>query len=442
MIKYDAQTQTSSLSSGSWDVDFKSYENLSQKGFHKMITVSKRAANCINPPRAIFETLSVKPNPDKYLISLSQGDPSLHQLFPVHNEMMDAVINSVKSRQFNSYVPSVGLESARIAIANLYIKQGVNINWKDVFLTTGCTQALQWSIECLADRGDNILIPKPCFPIYKTFAKMNGIAFQSYNLIPKNQWEINLEHLESLINSKTKAIIINNPSNPCGSVFSKKHILKFLKLVSKYDLPVISDEVYAHIVFPGQIYYSIADLSSTVPIIICNSISKRYIVPGWRIGWIAIYDPIHCLDRVKEAICRLCQASFGVSSMIQAALPTILTKTPDSYFLNVVQLAYENAKEIKSALAKVPGITAMFPQGAIFMMIYISMKCFPEFKSEFEVVERLIQEESVFPYPSSIFGIGGYIRISLIIPKDKAIVAAERMSKFFKNHYRFQNLEI
>ncbi|CAK9303420.1 unnamed protein product [Gordionus sp. m RMFG-2023] len=400
-----------------------------------MITMSKRAGNCTNPIRILLENLSTQPNPDKSLISLSQGDPSLYDLFPIHEEMKEAVINSVKSGQFNSYVPSPGLESARQAIANQYIEQGIKIDWKNVFLTTGCTQALLWSIECLADEGDNILIPKPCFPIYKTFSKMNGIEFSSYDLLPQNRWEINLEHLESLINPKTKAIIINNPSNPCGSVYSKSHILSFLKIVSKYDIPVISDEVYAHFVFPGQIYCSIADLSSTVPILICNSLSKRYIVPGWRMGWVAIYDPVHSMDQIQNGINRFCQASFGVNSMIQAALPLILTKTPDSYFLNAVQLAYENAQTITNTLKNVPGINPIIPQGSMFMMVHISLNCFPEFKSECEIVERLIQEESVFPFPSSIFGIDDFLRISLIIPKDKAIVAAERMSEFFKNHY-------
>ncbi|CAK9303392.1 unnamed protein product [Gordionus sp. m RMFG-2023] len=410
-----------------------------QNGIHNMVTMSKRAGNCINPIRVILENLSIQPNPCKPLVSLSQGDPSLYNLFPIHDEMKEAVINTVKSGKFNSYIPSAGLESARQAIANQYIEQGIKIDWKNVFLTTGCTQALLWSIECLADKGDNILIPKPCFPIYKTFASMNGIEYRDYDLLPQNCWEINLDHLESLIDSKTKAVIINNPSNPCGSVYSKKHLLSFLKIVSKYNIPVISDEVYAHFVFPGQTYHSIADLTSTVPIIMCNSLSKRYIVPGWRIGWVAIYDPLHCLGQVQEGINRFCQASFGVNSMIQASLPLILTKTPDSYFQNAVQLAYENAQTITNALEAVPGINPIFPQGSMFMMVHIALKCFPEFKNEYEMVERLIQEESVFPFPSSIFGINDYLRISLIVPKDNAIVAAKRMSEFFKNHYKFHN---
>ena len=93
------------------------------------------------------------------------------------------------------------------------------------------------------------------------------------------------------MDDKTAAILVNNPSNPCGSVFSKEHILDIIDVANKYKLPIIADEVYGDMVFPGKEFYYMSELSETVPILSCNALSKRFILPGWRFGWIAIHDP-------------------------------------------------------------------------------------------------------------------------------------------------------
>lgn len=97
--------------------------------------------------------------------------------------------------------------------------------------------------------------------------------------------------MENLIDDKTVAILVNNPSNPCGSVYSREHLENTIRLALKYKLPIIADEVYGDMVFPGYEFYYMAELSDEVPILSCNALSKRFILPGWRFGWIAIHDP-------------------------------------------------------------------------------------------------------------------------------------------------------
>ena len=119
-------------------------------------------------------------------------------------------------------------------------------------------------------------------------------------LQPDRRWEIDLEHLEQQIDSNTVAIVVVNPSNPCGSVYSKQHLLDILAVAERHFLPIIGDEIYGGMVFKGQNFYSIASLSKNVPVLSCGGIGKKYLVPGWRVGWILIHDRNEVL---KKEVC-------------------------------------------------------------------------------------------------------------------------------------------
>ncbi|KAK2164060.1 hypothetical protein LSH36_69g02015 [Paralvinella palmiformis] len=172
----------------------------------------------------------------------------------------EAVIESIRSEKCNGYAPSTGYEYAREA---------------DVIFTSGCSGALDLAIIVLANPGQNILIPQPEFSLYKTLAESLGIVVKHYNLLPERIWEADLDHLESLIDDNTAAIIVNNPSNPCGSVYSKNHIQGILDIANRYKVPIIADEIYAYFVFPGQEFVSMASQTKDVPILSCGGLTKR-----------------------------------------------------------------------------------------------------------------------------------------------------------------------
>ncbi|KAK2164058.1 hypothetical protein LSH36_69g02032 [Paralvinella palmiformis] len=162
--------------------------------------------------------------------------------------------------------------------------------FQDVIFTSGCCGALDLAIMVLANPGQNILVPRPGFSAYKTLANSLSIVVKHYDLLPERIWEADLDHLESLIDDNTAAIIVNNPSNPCGSVYSKNHIHGILDIANRYKVPIIADEIYAYFVFPGQEFVSMASQTKDVPILSCGGLTKRYLVPGWRMGWIMIHD--------------------------------------------------------------------------------------------------------------------------------------------------------
>lgn len=144
--------------------------------------------------------------------------------------------------------------------------------------------------------------------------------------------------MESLIDEKTVAILVNNPSNPCGSVYSREHQMELIELAERFKLPIIADEVYGDMVFPGNEFYYMSELSKTVPILSCNALSKRFILPGWRFGWIAIHDPINCLQRIRAGFNDLTTRILGPNSLVQGAIPYILENTSQAYYDNVMQI--------------------------------------------------------------------------------------------------------
>ncbi|CAG2061964.1 unnamed protein product [Timema podura] len=205
---------------------------------------------------------------------------------------------------------------AREAVARYSSSVDVTVDPKDVLLCSGCSGALDLCITALANPGQNILVPRPGFSIYRTLAEGLGIKVKSYNLkieegygaiqcnldhlfvsqiedgygailatwiIPREAWMIDLDHLEEQCDEKTAAIIINNPSNPCGSVFNREHLFDILEVARRNFLPIIADEIYEHMVYPGKEFHSLGSLSLEVPVLSCSGLTKRLVFNSFNV---------------------------------------------------------------------------------------------------------------------------------------------------------------
>lgn len=182
------------------------------------------------------------------------------------------------------------------------------------------------------------------FSIYRTLAEGFAVECRSYDLIPENNWEIDLKKLESLIDHNTAAMILTNPSNPCGSVFTRKHIQDILKIAEKYFIPIIADEIYEHFVFPGNEYHSVSSLSRNVPVLSCGGLTKRFLVPGWRLGWIVIHDRNNAFKNVRKGLGNLSARILGANTLVQGAIPAILKNTPQKFYDVLVETLQVFAK--------------------------------------------------------------------------------------------------
>ncbi|CAH1396524.1 unnamed protein product [Nezara viridula] len=399
------------------------------------IRASAMARKSDNPIRQLVEGLKLEPHPGKPMIALSIGDPTIFGNLKPPSEVLDALIESVSSQRYNGYAPSAGHEEARAAVANYSSHSDLQIKPKDVILCSGCSSALDICVAVIADPGKNILIPSPGFPLYKTLIEGLGIEARYYKLQEKFDWEIDLKDLERNIDESTAAIIVNNPSNPCGSVYSKEHLISILEIAKKYHLPIIADEIYEHLVFEGEKFIPMASLSDEVPILSCSGLTKRFLIPGWRMGWVIIHDKNEIFDKqIRGGLQKLTQRTIGSSTLIQGALPHILSKTPEKFYTDTISVIQRNAQLVYKNLSQIEGLKPIMPRGAMYMMVRIDLDKFPSFNNGLDFVTKLVSEESCFCLPGECFNAPGYVRLTLSPPGEMLQEACTRIAAFCKQH--------
>jgi len=246
---------------------------------------------------------SVDESGPRPMLMLGSGDPTGCACFRPPPEAEDAIVDALRSGEHNGYSPTVGVLSARRAIAE-YLSRDLpyQLSPDDIYLTAGCCQAIDVMISVLAQPGSNILLPKPGFPLYESRTMFSNLEARHFNLIPDRGWEADLESVEALADENTVAMVIVNPSNPCGSVYSRDHLAKIAETARKLGIIIIADEVYDHLAFGNKPFIPMGIFADMVPVITVGSISKRWLVPGWRLGWIAMCDLNGTLKEAKVNI--------------------------------------------------------------------------------------------------------------------------------------------
>lgn len=318
----------------------------------------------------------------------------------------------------------------------------------DIVIASGCSGALDLAITVLLNPGDNLLIPKPAFSLYQTLCESKGMAVKQYRLLPEKCWEADLEHLEAQIDERTRAILVNNPSNPCGSVYSADHLKAIIDIAEKHRLPIIADEIYGNLVFPSlspSPFIPMASLSDNVPIIAAGGIAKEFLVPGWRVGWLAVHDRHGALEEVRKGLYALSQLILGACSLIVSALPAILAPAEGSeeasslakFHKDVVTQLEDHAVFTFERLRKIPGVTVVVPQGAMYVMMGIDPTLLDDAcADDYAFAKALLDEENVLMLPGTAFQIPNYLRIVFSAPKDKLAEAFDRLEAFCRRHLR------
>ncbi|CAN1230778.1 S-alkyl-thiohydroximate lyase SUR1 [Linum perenne] len=368
--------------------------------------------------RGILNLVMSKVNPDdqRPVVPLGHGDPSAFPCFRTTPAAEDAVVDSLRSAKFNCYSSTVGILPARRAIAEYLNKDLPNkLSEDDVFLTIGCTQAIEVALTVLARPGANILLPRPGFPYYEARAAVSKLEVRHFDLVPERGWEVDLEAVESLADENTVAMVIINPGNPCGCVYSYEHLKRVAETAKKLGILVISDEVYAHLTFGSNKFVPMGVFGSVVPVLTLGSISKRWIVPGWRLGWLVTADPNGILLKT------------GFVELIQASLNT----SPDPpTFIQAVDLCYDRLQDV-------PCITCpKKPGGAMFAMVKLECSELEGIKDDMEFCLKLAKEESVIVLPGTTVGQKGWLRITFAIEPATLEVGVGRIKAFCERHVK------
>lgn len=399
------------------------------------IAASRAARDTSNPIRKIVDQMMIKPETDKPPIPLSIGDPCTDGNLLPPAELDAALQKAITEHKHNGYPPSAGVPEAREAVAKRFPGHASHpCTSNDVFIASGASHALQMAFDALLNPGDNILLPQPGFSLYKTICDSKGYQTKWYNLRADAGWECDLDSMRAQIDSRTRAIFINNPSNPCGSNFSRAHVEAIVRLAEEARLPLISDEIYADMAFAGGVFTSAAAVSERVPVLVVGGIAKQYVVPGWRLGWVVVHDRAGLMAEVRTALLALSTIILGPCSVVQAAVPAALFDTPQKWYDGLIGTLGRHAEITYDALAAINGLTPVRPQGAMYVMVGIDMKRFPGFQSEVEFSRELLREQAVMVLPGSVFGIKDYFRVVFTKPEEKLREAYARIAEFCAKH--------
>jgi len=392
------------------------------------------ASRTQNPLHAFLDSADINtlgPN-GKTLIKLSIGDPTTYPAMLVCKQAREALEKAVAHMVENGDIATVGQLAVRQAVAWKYSGPSP-VTENDVFITSGCASALSLAIASLVSEGQNVLLPTPGCPTYRTICSRYNLVPRFYVLNPKCGWDVNLRYLEKQIDNDTRAMVVNNPHNPSGSVLSRGNMMELLKVCAKYKIPLIADESYGNLNMSEEeitTFRSLHNLDTPVPIITVGGILEQYLVPGWRLGWIIVSDCGFVMDECKQGIRNMSQVTLGPNSVCQSAVPPLLDETPDSFFKEIKSTLKEHAAFMFDGLTKISTLNPIQPKGGIYMLVEVELTKLRGISSTWEFCRRLLLKERVFCLPGDLFQAPGYIRIILCPRLDILKEALARIKGF------------
>lgn len=381
---------------------------------------------------------NLDPNDNRPVIPLAHGDPAPFPSFRTDPAAVEAISDALHSGQFNHYANSSGLPIARKAVAeHLSLGLSYQISPDDVHLTAGGHNAIDVLISTLAVPGANILLPRPSYPMYNARAGFSKLEIRSYDLLPEKGWEVDLDVVEALADDKTVAIVVVTPCNPCGNVFSRQHLQKIAETASKLGILVIADEVYRNIIFGETPFVSMAEFAEIVPVMLLGSISKRWLVPGWRFGWMVTVDPHNIMkdSGLVHSLVNVLNMSIDPVTFIQGAMPDILEKTKEEFFSSKMEILRECAETCYEEIKKIPCMSCPYkPEASMFTMVKLEPSVLEDIKDDLEFCCKLAKEESLMILPGRSVGFKNWLRITFAVEPALLKDGLSRLNKFAQRH--------
>ncbi len=366
---------------------------------------------------AVFARAKELERQGRSIIHLELGEPDFHPAAPV----VDSLRNAVASGR-DRYCATRGIPALRQEITHyLASTRKLSVQPEQVLVAPGCKMALSLAMMALIEPGDEVLYPDPGFPIYPSFTRGLGAKAVAFFLIEKNKFQPDLVEIASKITDKTSVIIFNSPNNPTGTVFDERALEGIAALAIKHDLWVLTDEIYARILFNGD-YKSISLLPGMAErTVIIDGFSKSFAMTGWRLGYAVA--PVHVIDAMDLLVLNTftCAAEFTQVAAIEA-----LRDTTNAVDAMVDEYKLRRDLFVQS-LAKIPGFRCHSPEGAFYAWVNIEDTGLP---AE-EVQKLLLEEVGVAAIAGAAFGAEGknYLRFSLVSARHLLEDALDRIER-------------
>jgi aspartate/methionine/tyrosine aminotransferase len=362
---------------------------------------------------------------------LNIGDPVAFG-FQTPAHIVDAAVAAMREGH-NGYLPSPGIPAAREAVAADYHARGVAISPDRVLITTGTSEGIDLALHALVDSGDEVLVPSPTYPLYTAVLAKIGAEPRYYRTDPARHWLPDVDHLRNLVTARTRVLVVIDPNNPTGAVYPAPVRRALIEFAERHDLTILADEVYGDLGFEGSVPL-LGSLDPDAPILSFSSLSKAYLAPGWRAGWL-VAGATPRLDAVLAAIKKLADGRLCSPGPMQYAVVAALTG--DRSHQPAFRAALiERARLTTERLNAIPGLRCVPPRAAFYALPAVSL---PPGRTDEDYVLALLRETGILVVHGSGFGMPpeqGYFRIVFLAEPGELAAIYTDMGAFTAEYLR------
>ncbi|MBI4264724.1 MAG: aminotransferase class I/II-fold pyridoxal phosphate-dependent enzyme [Acidobacteria bacterium] len=352
---------------------------------------------------------------------LNIGDPVAFG-FQTPAHLIEAATRAMREGH-NGYLASVGLAAAREAVAADYEGRGVRLSPDRVLITTGTSEGIDLALNALVDEGDDVLVPLPTYPLYTAVLATIAARPRYYRTDPDRDWLPDLDHLRSLITPRTRVLVTIDPNNPTGAVYPASVRRALIEIAEEHGLTILADEVYGELGFEGPTPL-LGTLDPDAAIISFSSLSKAYLAPGWRAGWMAVGSTPR-LDEALAAIKKLADGRLCSPGPMQYAVVAALTGDR-SHQVAFRRALAERARITTESLNAIPGMRCTAPRAAFYAMPQVSL---PAGRTDEDYVLALLRETGILCVYGSGFGMpanrGSFRIVFLADPRELQSIYAD-----------------
>jgi alanine-synthesizing transaminase len=342
---------------------------------------------------------------------LNIGDP-IPFGFRTPSHLIETVERAMREGH-NGYAPSPGIAPAREAVAAELVSRGMPTSPDRVVITSGTSEGIELTLTALADAGTEVLVPLPTYPLYTAVLAKIGARPLYYRTDPARGWLPDVDHLESLVTPATRALVVVDPNNPTGAAYPLEVRRALIEVAERHNLPILADEVYGDLAYAGPVP-SLASITPNAAVLSFSSLSKAYLAPGWRAGWLAA-SRTERLDDVLAAIKKLADGRLCSTGPMQHAIVAALTgdRSHQEGFRAALR---ERAALTVSRLSAIPGVSCVAPSAAFYAMPKIDL---PPGKTDEDYVLGLLRATGILCVYGSGFGLpprDGFLRVVFLAP--------------------------
>ncbi|HTM30571.1 MAG TPA: aminotransferase class I/II-fold pyridoxal phosphate-dependent enzyme [Vicinamibacterales bacterium] len=356
---------------------------------------------------------------------LNIGDPNQFGFVtPAH--LIEAVTKAMRDGH-NGYTASPGIVEAREAVAADFSARGVETNPDRVLITSGTSEGIELALTAIVDEGDEVLVPSPTYPLYTAVLAKIGAVPTYYGTDHTNGWLPDLDHIRRAITPRTRALVVIDPNNPTGAIYPDSMRRALIDIAEQHGLVILADEVYGDLAYDGPIP-PMARLNPDAPIISYSSLSKAYLAPGWRAGWMAVGRSPR-LDGVLAAIKKLADGRLCSPGPMQYAVAAALNgdRSHQASFRRELR---ERAELTTARLKTIPGMSCVAPKGAFYAMPKMTL---PPGKTDQDYVMGLLRATGILVVYGSGFGTDpadGFFRVVFLAPPAELSAIYDDMASY------------